>query len=122
MNIFQGSLRQTPAGARLDLGSDVLVALPALPQASDGVELSVGIRPEHVRLGDAAAPEAPVCPVELVEPTGIGAIVHLRFADTALKAFHLGRTDLKPGDDVAVDLPSERLHLFETSSGRRIEQ
>ncbi|MCB8839922.1 ABC transporter ATP-binding protein [Aurantimonas sp. VKM B-3413] len=85
-----------------------------------GGRVTLGIRPEHVLLGDAAGEGASDAEVDLVEPTGMGAIVHFRFRETSHKAYHLGRAEWRPGDRIKVRLPADRLHLFAAEDGRRI--
>ncbi|WP_162246041.1 TOBE domain-containing protein, partial [Aureimonas sp. Leaf460] len=117
---FEGRYRRAGDAAFLDLDAGASISVPARPVA-DGFDLTIGIRPEHVLVGEAARPGAPVCPVELVEPTGVGAILHVRFGEAPLKAFHLGRTALRSGESVAVSLPPEKLLLFDTKTGRRLD-
>jgi multiple sugar transport system ATP-binding protein len=88
------------AGFALNLDHD--------PAVQEGAELTVGIRPEHVKLGAGSVQGI----VDLVEPTGLGTIAHLTLAGTALKAFSLSRPVLRLGAGVAVELPAHRLHLF----------
>jgi multiple sugar transport system ATP-binding protein len=97
------------AGFTLPLGHDVTLA--------EGTALTVGIRPEHVALGAGSVQGI----VDLVEPTGLGTIVHLTLRDTALKAFSLARPSLTIGASVAVDLPARNLHLF-GPDGARVER
>ena len=122
MNFFHGRYRSDAAGgAALDVGPGTSIALLRKLSVAEGLELTIGIRPEHILVGEAAGGQGTVCPVELVEPTGMGAIVHAHFGDTSLKAFHLGRTGLRTGDSVAMTLPAEKLHLFDTSTGKRLD-
>jgi multiple sugar transport system ATP-binding protein len=84
------------------------------PALTEGAVLTVGIRPEHIALGTGSAQGI----VDLVEPTGLGTIAHLRFAGAAIKAFILQRMALTIGAGVAMDLPVQRLHLFDTDGVR----
>ena len=82
---------------------------------AEGSALTVGIRSEHIALG--AGPAQGI--VDLVEPTGLGTIVHVTLGGTALKAFSLARSSLAIGARVAMELPARNLHLF-GSDGTRI--
>jgi multiple sugar transport system ATP-binding protein len=57
-------------------------------------------------------------PVDLVEPTGFGTILHLRALGADLKAFTLERKTAQVGEITQVTLPPERLHLFDQSGAR----
>jgi multiple sugar transport system ATP-binding protein len=76
--------------------------------------LTVGIRPEHVVLG--TGPLSAV--VELIEPTGLGTIVHLRLGTLLLKAFSVQRLVLTLGAALSIDLPESRLHVFDAAGER----
>jgi multiple sugar transport system ATP-binding protein len=95
------------AGFAVALGDDV----PLL----EGAALTVGIRPEHIALGAGSLQGI----VDLVEPTGLGTIVHLTLGGVALKAFSLARPSLTIGARVAVELLARNLHLF-GSDGTRV--
>jgi multiple sugar transport system ATP-binding protein len=117
MNMFQARL-QSGEGQRNLQHEAFSVALPAaLPAhgAEADAALTVGIRPEHIVVGRGAIRAQ----VELIEPTGSATIVHVRLGSTVLKAFSLERLPLTLGAPVAVDLPPERLHLFD-SAGHRV--
>jgi multiple sugar transport system ATP-binding protein len=113
MNMFQAHLERaggldvlTHAAFRIPLPRDLALA--------DGAALTVGIRPEHIVLG--AGPIRGT--VDLIEPTGLGTIVHLTLAGTAIKAFSLERHPLSIGGEVQLDLPLARLHLFDDAGVR----
>jgi multiple sugar transport system ATP-binding protein len=114
MNFLPGTWDAGAAAVRLADGT----ALAGRPAAlADGAAVTVGIRPEHVRLGgDGTLP----VPVELVEPTGHGIILHLRLQDQPFKVLTTDRDYLAPGETVSVALPAERLHLF-GADGARID-
>ncbi len=80
-----------------------------------GTAVTIGIRPEHITLGSGPLQGR----VELVEPTGLGMIVHLRLADIALKAFTVERRPLVIGAALPLDLPQPRVHVFD-GEGRRL--
>jgi len=101
------------------------------PLEGQGVVGSVGGKPVRSKFnrrasvirsasGEGAAGEEGVpCKVELVEPTGLGTILHVRPFDATLKAFTLSR-DVSGSDAVTIRLPAERLHLFDAQSGQRL--
>jgi multiple sugar transport system ATP-binding protein len=116
MNLFaaQFSRRQ---GRPMLIHSGFAIALERDPSLSEGSALTVGIRPEHISLGSGALAGV----VDLVEPTGLGTIVHLTLGGTALKAFSLERRPLTLGGTLAMQLPPHRLHLFD-ADGVRVAQ
>jgi multiple sugar transport system ATP-binding protein len=82
---------------------------------ADGAPVTLGIRPEHVVVGGSGGAAAPV---DLVEPTGFGTILHLRAFGADLKAFTLERQTAQVGETTRVAVPPERLHLFDAEGAR----
>ena len=117
MNFFEGHYFAAGEGAELKLANGT--ALPARRAAGleSGAKATLGIRPEHVVVAENGALEASV---DLIEPTGFGIIMHVRVHDVPLKIFTLDRAMLDPGATVRIDLPQDRLHLFDVE-GRRLD-
>jgi len=93
------------------------VALP------DGTEVSVGIRPEHVMVGEPrATPLRGV--VEMVERLGAETLAHVSIASEQRMFTMVARVPegfrMKEGEAVALDAQHRRLSLFD-AEGRRIE-
>ncbi|AKF11426.1 ABC transporter ATP-binding protein [Sandaracinus amylolyticus] len=107
MNVIEGEVHE--GRARTALG-----AIDA-PLAS-GTRVLVGVRPRDVVLGGEGDV---MLPIDVVEPLGDEAIVHLA-ADTALVAIAPIEPRLAPGDRVGVRLRRDRIHLFDAATGRRV--
>jgi multiple sugar transport system ATP-binding protein len=119
MNMFPAQLRRASDHWSLQHEQFVLslgaqADQPGLNEHEDAA-LTVGIRPEHVAVGSGPIRAL----VELIEPTGIGTLVHVRLGSVVLKAFSLERLPLTVGAPVAIDLPAARLHLFD-AAGKRV--
>jgi len=119
MNMFDGTYRA--AGPAIEVDGGHRIALPRPLQVADGTRLTIGIRPEHIPVHIPVSGEGGIpARVELVEPTGLGTILHVRPFGGTLKAFTLNRDATAVGDTVAIRLPAERLHLFDAQSGQRV--
>ena len=97
------------------------VALPgALPLPANAA-LKVGIRPEHLQLGESQTSDGSriSLQVEVVEQLGTTTLVVGHSDGQRLQA--LGpRFDAKPGERVALTVAGERLHFFDAGSGKRL--
>jgi multiple sugar transport system ATP-binding protein len=60
--------------------------------------------------------------IELVEPMGLGTILHIRTIHYTLKAFVLERANYPIGTSITYSLPAARLHIFDAQTGRRIAE
>ncbi len=87
--------------------------------------VTLGIRPEHVEVGERGAFRGTV---ELVEPLGAGTLVHVavrtdKGTSEALDLQALLSSDraVARGDEIVFDLPADRRHWFDSASGRRID-
>ncbi|MHA1529308.1 MAG: TOBE domain-containing protein, partial [Alphaproteobacteria bacterium] len=92
----------------------------ALP---DGAQVSVGIRPEHLMVGEArATPLRGV--VELIERLGAEILAHISIASEQQMFTIVARapegSTLSEGDAVALDAQHRRLSLFD-AEGQRIQ-
>jgi multiple sugar transport system ATP-binding protein len=83
----------------------------------DGDTITVGLRPEHVRLADDGALQGEV---GVVEPLGLSTQFYVKLAGQQLCVFAMGRVGVKPGDSVRLAVAPEALHLFDPTSGDRI--
>ena len=88
-----------------------------------------GVRPHDISLGTGGRPtltgSASVeAVVELVEPRGHDAVVHLRL-DTPGTPAVLAVVDTQPpavGSRLRVSFPTDRIHVFDAPNGARLRQ
>ena len=102
-------------------GGDSVVAGPfRLPaDAIPPGPAEIGVRPEDVRVGRGEGANAEV---ERVEPLGVESHVHCRSGAARLLARVAGATDLRPGDRVRLTIDLDRVHVFDATSGVRMER
>jgi multiple sugar transport system ATP-binding protein len=92
----------------------------ARPLVGDGPSgLLVGTRPEHVRVGAGDLRAR----VSLTEPLGRDFLVHLTVGESAIRALVPAAEGAKllTGDEVSVSIDPAHLHLFDASTGERVE-
>ncbi|WP_292140810.1 ABC transporter ATP-binding protein, partial [Mesorhizobium sp.] len=83
----------------------------------DSDALTIGLRPEHIRLVDDGALKAEV---EVVEPLGLSTQFYVRLANQQVCVFVMGRSNVRPGDIVRLSADPAALHLFDPKDGNRI--
>jgi ABC-type sugar transport system ATPase subunit len=115
MTLIDGRLEAE--GAPVFRGPGVTAKLPpGLPLRAGAA--AIGVRPEHVRLGDEGEPAT----IRLVEPTGHETIVALETQEGArLTARLSGSAPLRAGESIRFALDPAGLHVFEPGeTGRRV--
>src|SRR4051812_15111034 len=113
MNMLGGTYRA--ADTSFVAHDNTAIPLGRTYGCEDGAPVTLGIRPEHVVVGGGGRFAAPV---DLVEPTGFGTILHLRALGTDLKAFTLERRTAQVGETTTVAVPPDLLHLFDDKGAR----
>jgi multiple sugar transport system ATP-binding protein len=130
VNLFVAGFIGSPAmnfiAGRVAGGHDRLVLvcgdgrafpLPADVALATGAAVTVGVRPEH--LGLASEGDVRLA-VDIVEPTGDETNLYGKVGDELVCVRLHQRVAVEPGQVVALAWPLDRLHLFDTASGRRI--
>ena len=116
MNFLAGTARP---GAGIDLGpAGILAAAIFPPPVRDGEKLTLGIRPEHlkVRPGEGAGLSATV---DLVERLGEMGFAHLRLPTGQVVIAEIrGETGLRPGGRASLSPEAAHIHLFDASGSR----
>jgi multiple sugar transport system ATP-binding protein len=83
-----------------------------------GRSLIMGIRPEHLEIGEAGDGAASVrTTVDVVEFLGNEELLHLRAGDHDLLALVDARHRVRPGDVLDLSMPLDQVHLFDDASG-----
>jgi multiple sugar transport system ATP-binding protein len=109
---FLGAPRMNIVPARLDdEGPDILAGPFRVPRPNGRLpnRFEVGIRPEHVHLGDVGVPGEIVA----LEPLGAETHIVVRVADHTLRAVARGFDTRRRGDAVRVSVDSARALLFD---------
>jgi ABC-type sugar transport system ATPase subunit len=91
------------------------VALPIAAMSGGDPEVEIGVRPEHVRLGERGFPAT----VRLVQPVGPATHVTLDWEGGSLTASLPGFVRLAPGSAVKVEIDPDHLLVFDRKSGKR---
>ena len=119
MNLLKGRVE----GRRFHVGGTSLHLPLAAPREG---ELTLGLRPEHAlpHDGQAVAADATAWPlkVEMVEMLGAERLVYGRLGEAAF-TLRIDGTDTppRPGDEVLLQAPGERLHWFDPATGQRVD-
>jgi sn-glycerol 3-phosphate transport system ATP-binding protein len=119
MNLVEGTVGQD---ATVTFADAPALTLPGL-RLEPGRAVTLGIRPEVLRIG-AAALDQPVqgCfALEFVEHLGPAALAHGRFAGTAFVAQVPGELRASATEGLAFGCELGAVHLFDPETGRRIE-
>jgi multiple sugar transport system ATP-binding protein len=119
INILDGILRRGGEQWSVELPSGERLDIAAVPGAWDNKPVRIGIRPEDIRL-DTRAEAGLAGQVELVEPMGLGTIIHIRAGQEAVKVFVLDRTNYPIGTPIAFTVPPSKVLVFSAETGDRI--
>ena len=92
-----------------------------MPKPANAPErVTVGVRPEHVRLTAEGAPRSAPFEVALSEPLGAETHLVLAAGDVELRARAPGFDPRPRGSAVHVALDETKLHLFDGATGARL--
>jgi multiple sugar transport system ATP-binding protein len=115
MNFLKGTIRRNGSAAFEGPGG---MTLPAPPRsgALDGRAVVYGIRPEHFVLAEDGAEAV----IQVVEPTGSEIQVAAKLAGEEVIAVFRERHQFKPGDVVRLKPDPDLAHLFDDTTGQRL--
>jgi len=116
MNLIDGETKEVGANFSMVVSGQT-VALPFRGGLVEGQSLTFGIRPEHLHLADAGLPVT----VRVVEPTGSETHVVCDFFGQEITAIFRDRPKLSPGDAVHLNPDPTQAHVFDGSTGVRLE-
>lgn len=111
MNLIEG--RATGAGQFSIAGAQLALNAHGNHQLST----MLGLRPEHIRLSDAAAWRGVV---NLVEPTGADTYVVVDTAAGKVTVRAAPQTQVRPGDAVGLEIQADHVTWFDKASGLRL--
>ena len=114
MNLLPGTLSH--AGSAVTLGNGMLVPFAdGKRDGADGRQLTIGIRPEHIRLDHTGVPMQ----IDLVEPLGSETVLIGRLPDGELLSVKVpGRGPAT--DQVMIGFDAAALHVFDAATGLRL--
>jgi multiple sugar transport system ATP-binding protein len=119
MNLLPGSLEMRDGRATLIFTGGQQLVLPDLPpslSAYIGRDVTLGIRPETMRMGSALTGA-----VHLVESSGSDTFVSVRIGDRKAIARFPGRLSIDARTDIGLDLDLAHASYFDSSTGLRID-
>ena len=117
MNLIEGAIE---ADGRFVTTGGAHIHVPELAVHA-GRQLVLGVRPEHFELVDIGTQGAIAGVVSVTEPTGSETQVTLRLGGTDLLTLFHTRIDARPGDTIHMRVMPAKAHLFDRTSGRRID-
>jgi multiple sugar transport system ATP-binding protein len=119
MNFLQVDAKARGAIAELHLGATHWIDIPRPAEIDRDRPVVLGLRPERVELGSPRAGTIPAR-VELIEPTGLGTVVHFESGGQFLKLFTTERPQLKIAETAEISVRAENIRLFDPDTGARI--
>jgi len=120
MNVINGKLRR--AGADTVVETQDGIRWPVLREAAagDGLDVSYGVRPEHLAVVECGSARSVPGKVVVVEPTGAETELLVRSGASDITVVTHGRVSINPGDQIALRVAPGAVHLFDQKSGSRI--
>ncbi len=115
MNFLDAVLSHGGLVARLSNGREIRLPTAAAGGSGDGTRVTLGIRPEHLKLDPAGM----LVTVDLVEPLGSETVLIGRLEDGTMMSVKVAGA-APPGEGVRVSIPGNQVHLFDAQTGLRL--
>ena len=127
MNFFSGHLKKTgntavlvaddlgslPVPLKYDLGSQAL---------TNGTLLTLGVRPEHMRIAEKPGELTFQGSIYVIEPVGEYTIVEVVSGKKALSLKISGEISNNMGDEIPISFNPEKIYFFDQKTGRNLLQ
>jgi multiple sugar transport system ATP-binding protein len=120
MNVIDGKLRRAGANTVVETQDGIRWPVLCEPAADEGLEVSYGVRPEHLAVVQSGSPGSVSAEVVVVEPTGAATELLGRSGTSQISVISHGRASIGPGDQIALSVAPGSVHLFDQKSGSRI--
>jgi multiple sugar transport system ATP-binding protein len=120
MNVIDGKLRQAGADTVVETQDGIRWPVLREPGAGDGLDVSYGVRPEHLEVVECGSTGSVPGEVVVVEPTGAETELLVRSGTSDISVISRGRANIGPGDQIALRVMPGSVHLFDRKSGSRI--
>ena len=114
MNFLAAKIARQNNGFAASIGEGLSLPLPTCPETLDGLEVVIGIRPEHFSIVD----EGVHAQVLVVEPTGADTQIYCKLAGNDVSALVHERHNVRPGS--GIQLHPKKIYLFDSISGKRL--
>jgi multiple sugar transport system ATP-binding protein len=118
MNFIEVALIEEADGVAVMMGRETLGKIRGRLALREDRRAIVGIRPERIELASASLGSPGQ--IEMIEPTGLGMVLHLNVGGQPLKAFTAERLDVRVNGSVGMAVAPAALLLFDPDSGARI--
>ncbi len=117
MNFVKGAARASAGVAELVSTDGGIFPLPPGLDLAPDQPITLGVRPEHL----APAVQGPVkLRIDIVEPTGDETNLYGKVGDELICVRVHQRLAVSPHETVSLAWPLARIHVFDTTSGRRL--
>jgi len=116
MNVIAGQFA-TDGSAAVTTQAGLRIPVAAVAPGRAGQAVSLGIRPEHIRLDPGGIPAT----VVVIEPTGAETQLTMNVQGSEMIAVLHSRLDARPGDVIGITADPKLIHLFEADGGTRID-
>jgi multiple sugar transport system ATP-binding protein len=129
MNFLNATIEEKGKDVWIDIGGTKLKfsekrAKSIIGKGYDGVEVILGIRPEHFRDEQVFLDQMPETTIEVkidvVEMMGPEALLYFSFADSNIIARVSPSTKARPGSTIKVAIDTVRVHIFDKKSEKTI--
>jgi multiple sugar transport system ATP-binding protein len=118
MNFVNAEAKATGSGVEVHAGGKLIARLPGAPPGIAG-KVVAAMRPERISLANGEPGGVPAV-ADLVEPTGLGTVVHLSLAGQPIKLFTTERPNLAVNQPVHLKVMSSDVRLFSPTDGKRL--
>jgi multiple sugar transport system ATP-binding protein len=115
MNFIHGRISQSDGRATFVSESGLELPTPAAA-VRDGQEVTYGIRPEHIAIGEGGIPAS----VVVVEPTGSETQIFAKAGKDLIDAVVKDRINARPGEVVSFRIDPANVHLFDKETMQRV--
>jgi len=120
MNFFPAELQASPEGTFVQLAGRRLHIGELSPLSPKTMAVTVGIRPEDVRIRRESASEGWPMRISHLELHGGQTYLELSIEGLPLTAVERADAGYRPGEEVRATVGVERLHLFDAQTGARL--